>query len=162
MPAGMMAGSASYFNPLPPCGGRRGQRVASRKTLHFNPLPPCGGRRDHPATIWRRGVFQSTPSVWRETRMAPAIRHHALFQSTPSVWRETNAACAVSPPAAFQSTPSVWRETIIVHCHHLPPRHFNPLPPCGGRPLDSRTDGVLIAISIHSLRVEGDVTCCDI
>ena len=23
MPAGMMAGSASYFNPLPPCGGRQ-------------------------------------------------------------------------------------------------------------------------------------------
>ena len=56
----------------------------------------------------------------------------------------------------FQSTPSVWRETIIVHCHHLPPRHFNPLPPCGGRLAAQSNDGGSGKISIHSLRVEGD------
>ena len=36
----------SYFNPLPPCGGR--QLKNTQKPLlrcHFNPLPPCGGRR---------------------------------------------------------------------------------------------------------------------
>ena len=39
--------------------------------------------------------------------------------------------------------------------------HFNPLPPCGGRPdsiVDLRTR---LTISIHSLRVEGDVKSCE-
>ena len=33
---------------------------------------------------------------------------------------------------------------------------FNPLPPCGGRPIKPLWDGYKITISIHSLRVEGD------
>ena len=33
------------FNPRPPCGGRRRDRIArARNYLHFNPRPPCGGR----------------------------------------------------------------------------------------------------------------------
>ena len=35
--------------------------------------------------------------------------------------------------------------------------HFNPLPPHGGRRLGRRTWGVAEIISIHSLRMEGDV-----
>ena len=37
--------TSTYFNPRPPCGGRRG--AACPPTLHpryFNPRPPCGGR----------------------------------------------------------------------------------------------------------------------
>ena len=56
------------------------------------------------------------------------------FQSTPSVWRETHRfRRAAATLAIFQSTPSVWRETAS----------------------DSKTPHN-IAISIHSLRVEGD------
>ena len=41
------------------------------------------------------------------------------------------------------------------HFLHWALFHFNPLPPCGGRPI--RTSGsTVISISIHSLRVEGD------
>ena len=103
-----------YFNPLPPCGGRRGQTAeyCGRKPISIHSLRVEGDRAAGcPAKLHDR--FQSTPSVWRETdqqrghrngvihdfnplppcggrqRMAPAIRHHALFQSTPSVWRET-------------------------------------------------------------------------
>ena len=36
---------------------------------------------------------------------------------------------------AFQSTPSVWRETRGSLPVTSPTRYFNPLPPCGGRPL---------------------------
>ena len=32
------------FNPRPPCGGRRGRPVTSPATKNFNPRPPCGGR----------------------------------------------------------------------------------------------------------------------
>ena len=38
-------GSTKYFNPLPPCGGRRTLAFAFLTTADFNPLPPCGGRR---------------------------------------------------------------------------------------------------------------------
>ena len=36
-------------------------------------------------------------------------------------------------------------------------RHFNPLPPCGGRPVKTVYDIMTDPISIHSLRVEGDL-----
>ena len=77
----------------------------------------------------------------------------------------------------FQSTPSVWRETILkdydtaqtgisIHSlrvegdnrnrrHRHVSGHFNPLPPCGGRP-EYAAEVLLDFISIHSLRVEGD------
>ena len=66
MPVGLAP--AEYFNPLPPCGGRR--RCPARQPLlsYFNPLPPCGGRRWKQCKPKKRqSVFQSTPSVWRET-----------------------------------------------------------------------------------------------
>ena len=80
-------------------------------------------------------------------------------------------------PASFQSTPSVWRETVRF-CTAQSDLDFNPLPPCGGRLFASdkmkylgtfqSTPSVwretrkpvemvfVAAISIHSLRVEGD------
>ena len=33
-----------YFNPLPPCGGRRLLGTVWISLYDFNPLPPCGGR----------------------------------------------------------------------------------------------------------------------
>ena len=39
--------------------------------------------------------------------------------------------------SAFQSTPSAWRETISATPHVRRPRHFNPLPPHGGRRITS-------------------------
>ena len=37
--------------------------------------------------------------------------------------------------ASFQSTPSVWRETHCRKCCRRSNNDFNPLPPCGGRPM---------------------------
>ena len=57
------------------------------------------------------------------------------FQSTPSAWRETaDPAEEIPAENQFQSTPSAWRETF--------------------RPLSGRQP---YAISIHSLRMEGDL-----
>ena len=39
-------GAKTYFNPRPPCGGRRGQAERSTDDKNFNPRPPCGGRQD--------------------------------------------------------------------------------------------------------------------
>ena len=56
------------------------------------------------------------------------------FQSTPSVWRETISVIRAVTFIPFQSTPSVWRET------------------------EPRLNIILFdVISIHSLRMEGDV-----
>ena len=126
------------------------------------------------------------------------------FQSTPSVWRETsNLSVSVAlPPISIHSLrvegdgstlfASGTRNTISIHSLRVEgdagclPRqrrhsHFNPLPPCGGRPVRrqkppqirwyfnplppcggrraaSASAMILLTISIHSLRVEGDWT----
>ncbi len=59
----------------------------------------------------------------------------SLFQSTPSAWRETiRLYLTVHMESVFQSTPSAWRETYRKSL-----------------PVDN------IEISIHSLRMEGDL-----
>ena len=106
----------------------------------------------------------------------------SAFQSTPSVWRETPREKFIFNAEPFQSTPSVWRETWFRHPTHRTYFHFNPLPPYGGRPPDRNSfrirryfnplppyGGRLDAaaneksakcISIHSLRMEGDLFAC--
>ena len=153
--------------------------MATKSFKHFNPLPPCGGR---PNLAWQYipiCLFQSTPSVWRETENEKLKQLLNQFQSTPSVWRETGSALPRAtrisdfnplPPCGgrqkfliplntfspFQSTPSVWRET----------GQFNAVPPDGlfqSTPSVWRETGTsrqktcLTKISIHSLRVEGDL-----
>ena len=80
----------------------------------------------------------------------------------------------------FQSTPSAWRETLTEHSFRSTFPDFNPLPPHGGRPAKTETIWFTFGfqstpsawretltnwrimgagdISIHSLRMEGDVT----
>ena len=100
----------------------------------FNPLPPHGGRRP-PAPLW--GATEK-------------------FQSTPSVWRETTSPFCISTFSPFQSTPSVWRETLRKAFILTGEKHFNPLPPYGGRPTAKPQHFFRSGISIHSLRMEGD------
>ena len=102
--------------------------------------------------------FQSTPSVWRETQKLPSVQLYvSVFQSTPSVWRETPVQLRDTHyRQEFQSTPSVWRETKRKPLKAFKMRHFNPLPPCGGRLKATGDEHACTYISIHSLRVEGD------
>ena len=62
------------------------------------------------------------------------VHGERVFQSTPSVWRATPPRGARLPAWGFQSTPSVWRATGVL-----------------------RVRVARVAISIHALRVEGDV-----
>ena len=57
-----------------------------------------------------------------------------IFQSTPSVWRVTDGFIGALKDIQFQSTPSVWRVTN-----------------------GTRNKVYGITISIHTLRVEGDL-----
>ena len=169
-----------YFNPLPPHGGRRKVSPGSNGGKNFNPLPPHGGRPilvleifpddlfQSTPSAWRETAktnagwkrcrkFQSTPSAWRETAFFPGTYFPELpFQSTPSAWRETTFLYPVTTGILFQSTPSAWRETISATPHVRRPRHFNPLPPHGGRHSTDPPTPISLEISIHSLRMEGD------
>ena len=127
-----------YFNPLPPHGGRRCPgRKKGGKSQYFNPLPPHGGRHNI------RIIF----AMLRNFNPLPP------HGGRPE--QKTMYLC----DAAFQSTPSAWRETIClqnIHCLWL---HFNPLPPHGGRRVTSTLNHLEnLSISIHSLRMEGDLT----
>ena len=133
------------------------------------------------STATTRKTFQSTPSAWRETRIVqnspvPEIQ----FQSTPSAWRETNTFAERSEMQKI-SIHSLRMEGDLPaqDLSRLPITHFNPLPPHGGRHKKmlhiyhvcafqstpsawretSRDSAFLMlsAISIHSLRMEGDI-----
>ena len=110
----------------------------SRRTArqYFNPLPPHGGRRleIRLPESWCANFNPLPPHGGRLTAIENLV-YAGTFQSTPSAWRETagrSRTCCRS--ATFQSTPSAWRETsplVLVSLGHK-------------------------AISIHSLRMEGD------
>ena len=80
------------------------------------------------------------------------------FLSTPSGWRATFVLSVMQIfLKLFLSTPSGWRATLVPRADRRRRRHFYPRPPGGGR-RNHRLRGVRRAmISIHALRVEGDV-----
>ncbi len=147
----------------------------------FNPLPPCGGRRSALHREEGADIFQSTPSVWRETMYmvdndggsgisihslrvegdasVPILAHDCIYFNPlpPCGGRRLTGRIEDRKRDKFQSTPSVWRETMESHESQMTRRHFNPLPPCGGRRDCERGSITLVSISIHSLRVEGDL-----
>ena len=128
--------------------------------IYFNPLPPHGGR----------------PCKYTNSSNEIAISIHSLRMEGDAVARKENFSIN-----RFQSTPSAWRETLPSRSVTLPSAcHFNPLPPHGGRPshrsspatpslfqstpsawretIENKTVIGRIRISIHSLRMEGDMT----
>ena len=168
------------FNPLPPHGGRLRRKFRPCGDRNFNPLPPHGGRPyaldSGVLYFW---IFQSTPSAWRETRCFQNILLMFTFQSTPSAWRETllfvlsHVIFIISIHSLRMEGDSV-RIRIRQHTIHfnpLPPHggrpaisasspkpwHFNPLPPHGGRLCLPTEQLDRCDISIHSLRMEGDL-----
>ena len=158
-----MAMRAGNFYPRPPRGGRRHGRCKERRVYeHFYPRPPRGGRRGCPRLPFRgprisihalreegdrgkRPSFQSQrhfyPRPPRGGRRKPPLRtfRQLLFLSTPSARRATGS-CTLTPitPARFLSTPSARRATLF-----------------------GRGGNVVMNISIHALREEGDEDALD-
>ena len=81
---------------------------------YFNPLPPYGGRRQCRRRNDGHNRFQSTPSVWRETSpiFSPNFSPSGISIHSLRMEGDYDSAC-----------PFPGR------------RHFNPLPPYGGRPI---------------------------
>ena len=123
------------FNPLPPHGGRRSGTCDSQQdrliSIHSLRMEGDGIRHFRK----RRSEYFNPlpPHGGRLCHLLP-ILSHLLFQSTPSAWRETSPPQCDTRRKQFQSTPSAWRETGSFHNFRF--RH---------------------EISIHSLRMEGDV-----
>ena len=148
-----------HFNPLPPHGGRRqGSSRCTAPNPHFNPLPPHGGRHHFQIIVnLVSGISIHSLRMEGDWEIPADWNCHEIFQSTPSAWRETSYN---------------W-----IFCKIQ--RNFNPLPPHGGRPqLRGTTSGDWLFqstpsawretrgfrtmtgkrfISIHSLRMEGDL-----
>ena len=147
----------SYFNPLPPHGGRHVDINYTDGSDHFNPLPPHGGRPslllcacadfcisihslrmegDHcRLTLPEQApYFNPLPPHGGRLLLLRRSSRGTGFQSTPSAWRETRCRMRTSGCSSFQSTPSAWRETLHKR-EKMPDTH----------------------ISIHSLRMEGDL-----
>ena len=88
----------------------------------------------------RKGAMMHNVISIHSLRMEGDLRRHRTyrrmrgFQSTPSAWRETYSYSIYKVHQLFQSTPSAWRETSVSTPAALPS-----------------------VISIHSLRMEGDV-----
>ena len=106
-----------------------------RHGLYFNPLPPHGGRPDVGKVIPNTIIFQSTPSAWRETDLPCFSSGQTVyFNPLPPHGGRLLVLRRIFAASVFQSTPSAWRETSLIH----------------------KLGGTL-NISIHSLRMEGDL-----
>ena len=102
--------------------------------------------------------FQSTPSAWRETELLQNyndVQNH--FNPLPPHGGRLSFASQISTWKLFQSTPSAWRETAFAFSSPIKSAYFNPLPPHGGRHTDEMSQSSRAEISIHSLRMEGDL-----
>ena len=142
-----------------------------------------GDNEDGSYTTYIRQKFQSTPSAWRETDGTPRTDEEHYI-SIHSLRMEGDADSVDCHPSLIYFNPlpphggrpdhrrlMYWRS----HFNPLPPHggrrrpyrrppwaaiYFNPLPPHGGRRAAGRAAARNFDISIHSLRMEGDVLYC--
>ena len=102
--------------------------------------------------------FLSTPSGWRATQQPnPHARANNFYPRPPGGGRRLCEACHNKTHPEFLSTPSGWRATTASRSTVLRNRYFYPRPPGGGRPHRAQRRRRDQPISIHALRVEGDL-----
>ena len=170
----------SYFNPRPPRGERHISlhtfTDSSRISIHAlreegDGTVPAGRCRTEAISIHalrEEGDIAKDDKDRRTLISIHALREEGdghlvscltrtqVFQSTPSARRATNHDAVAAQIFRFQSTPSARRATHSFQILTYARIDFNPRPPRGGRPVPHRGCGVLLSISIHALREEGD------
>ena len=149
-----------YFNPLPPHGGRLILRVLTRTrnriSIHSLRME---GDLNSTFPVFHVVKFQSTPSAWRETGERFAICGNTVI-SIHSLRMEGDAKARLAAAAAIHFNPLPphgGRRTRII-ANAVGAWNFNPLPPHGGRQCDFPGWANGSTISIHSLRMEGDLS----
>ena len=101
---------------------------------YFNPLPPHGGRHNKLVVAVVGQGFQSTPSAWRETVSSYRITQSPVpFQSTPSAWRETSSKIGWRGLAKISIHSLRMEGDSNRTVTEQRKGYFNPLPPHGGR-----------------------------
>ena len=128
------------FNPRPPCGGRHCQRqghqgrpqfqsapslrratalwtASTGAWTYFNPRPPCGGRRYNITIMFCRSDI--------------SIRALLAEGDSPAATGRACQRISIRALLAEGDMRSNWKR--------FRPIHFNPRPPCGGRPSGSHT-----------------------
>ena len=131
-------------------------QTGSVTSVNFYPRPPRGGRRASTARRLSFMQFLSTPSARRATRTSCTRSLPMRFLSTPSARRATYRYATYKATAIFLSTPSARRATPYLESQRGGGRYFYPRPPRGGRRLEVITWPIMLLISIHALREEGD------
>ena len=123
---------------------------------NFYPRPPRGGRPVEVGGSLGAEQFLSTPSARRATWIVGTMATTTRFLSTPSARRATLSFSRSSARQRFLSTPSARRATFELRASIDNITYFYPRPPRGGRPPESDKIYVILSISIHALREEGD------
>ncbi len=151
-----------YFNPRPPCGGRRRTRRRIETVRRdFNPRPPCGGRltairgesRNNHISIHapRVGGDEFNPLI--NSKMQISIHAPRVGGDMAGVATYTNKNISIHAPRVGGDRAG-WRKCraseISIHAPRVggdvwfinggeTEHDFNPRPPCGGRPFVLRS-----------------------
>ena len=123
-----------YFNPLPPCGGRRQyyRSVCPSLSISIHSLRVEGDSANF--TDWAYfGISIHSLRVEGDKAKIADTQKNIISIHSLRVEGDSKLSGRIVPPEQFQSTPSVWRETGCANVLYI-----------------NRN------ISIHSLRVEGD------
>ena len=124
----------SYFNPLPPHGGRPLSNRCQSRMWDFNPLPPHGGRPIVIDDAQYLMAFQSTPSAWRETRFAcQTIDSRMYFNPLPPHGGRLIFTFPVDVPGDISIHSLRMEGDELLPFRLTGTSYFNPLPPHGGR-----------------------------
>ena len=139
--------------------GDKDTKVFTQTAKNFYPRPPRGGRPpSSTAQADTSGLFLSTPSARRATVVVVIVGSvEMLFLSTPSARRATKTLPRHRRIWPFLSTPSARRATGTAIMTGQTKSDFYPRPPRGGRRNAIKDVLLLVLISIHALREEGDV-----
>ena len=125
--------------------------------VYFYPRPPGGGRPSSAISNILSGVFLSTPSGWRATRSILSGSKVSVFLSTPSGWRATSALQPQCTFTVFLSTPSGGRATKNPRKSRKAAEEFLSTPSGWRATWEIAAAMKMYNISIHALRVEGDI-----
>ena len=114
--------------------------VAAERNLGFQSTSPVWGTTDGLSILLGNGIISiHVPRVGDDKEPRKRVDIHLLFQSTSPLWGTTFLICAMLQ----------WVQGISIHVPRvgddlwnglLPWKrpHFNPRPPCGGRPRFAR------------------------
>ena len=139
--------------------GDRSVTVGRCVRFNFYPRPPGGGR---PTSSSRCGKARtiSIHALRVEGDITTDFRTGILFEISIHALRVEGDPIHIEASfrsSKFLSTPSGWRATPCAPGTRCPARYFYPRPPGGGRRWQRRPAGSGSRISIHALRVEGDI-----